>query len=155
MGWAEWPARLQRLSKGPMQATLPQGSELWLDGGHNPAAARAIADFFRAHVPSDRPFHIVFGLLENKDAKGVLKPFRNRAITLHAIPVPGHACHPPAKLAAVAKDEGLNAMTAANVGDALSWIRRHADRERPPIVLVLGSLYLAGQVLRANDQVPV
>ncbi|HLL59656.1 MAG TPA: folylpolyglutamate synthase/dihydrofolate synthase family protein, partial [Allosphingosinicella sp.] len=54
MGWAEWPARLQRLGSGPLRDLLPSGSELWLDGGHNPAAARAIADFFRAHVPAGR-----------------------------------------------------------------------------------------------------
>lgn len=155
MGWAEWPARLQRLAAGPLRDILPSDSELWLDGGHNPAAARAIADFFRAHVPADRPFHIVFGLLENKNAKGVLKPFRNRSIALHAVPVPGHPHHAPADLAAIAREEGMSAMAAADVDDALSWIARHADRARPPIVLILGSLYLAGEVLRKNAQVPV
>jgi dihydrofolate synthase / folylpolyglutamate synthase len=155
MGWAEWPARLQKLSEGPLHSQLPQGSELWLDGGHNPAAARAVADFFRAHVPAARPFHIVFGLLENKDAPGVLKPFRNRSITLHAVPVPGHAHHSPESLAADARSNGLNGMAAASVEDALSWIGRHADRARPPIVLVFGSLYLAGEVLRTNGQAPV
>ena len=154
MGWAEWPARLQRLEQGPLHDMLPPGSELWLDGGHNPAAARAIADFFRAYVPAERPFHIVFGLLENKDAKGVLKPFRNRAITLHAIPVPGHPHHSPATLAAEAKAAGLTARPDENVESALGWIARHAERDRPPMVLVLGSLYLAGEVLRKNDQAP-
>jgi dihydrofolate synthase/folylpolyglutamate synthase len=154
MGWADWPARLQRLAPGPLAAMLPQGSELWLDGGHNPAAARAVADFFRAHVPSDRPFHIVLGLLANKDAAGVLKPFANRATTLHAVPVPGHSYHPPAGLAAAARGVGLASLTASGVESALGWIARHADRERPPIVLVMGSLYLAGEVLRANGQAP-
>ena len=105
MGWAEWPARLQRLAEGPLHDLLPAGSELWLDGGHNPAAARAVADFFRAYVPAGRPFHVVFGLLENKDAGGVLKAFRNRAVTLHAVPVEGHAHHAPAALAAAAQRE--------------------------------------------------
>jgi dihydrofolate synthase / folylpolyglutamate synthase len=154
MGWAEWPARLQQLAAGPLHDLLPERSELWLDGGHNPAAARAIADFFRAHVPAERPFHIIFGLLENKDAPGVLKPFRNRAITLHAIPVHGHAHHSPADLAVAARDAGLSAVPAKDVEDALSWIARHADRAHPPVVLVLGSLYLAGEVLRKNDQAP-
>ncbi|MET1112981.1 MAG: folylpolyglutamate synthase/dihydrofolate synthase family protein [Allosphingosinicella sp.] len=154
MGWADWPGRLQRLAPGPLVAILPAGSELWLDGGHNPAAARAIADFFRGHVPSDRPFHIVLGLLANKDCAGVLKPFANRAATLHAVPVPGHPHHEPAGLAAAARSGGLTAQTAADVESALSWIARHADRERPPIVLVMGSLYLAGGVLSANGQVP-
>lgn len=154
MGWAEWPARLQRLVRGPLHDLLPDGSELWLDGGHNPAAARAIADFFRGHVPADRPFHIIFGLLENKDAAGVLKPFRNRSITVHTVPVPSHAHHSPAALATSAREAGLNAVPATSVEDALGWIARHADRERTPMVLILGSLYLAGEVLRMNGQAP-
>ncbi len=154
MGWAEWPARLQRLASGPLHALLPNGAELWLDGGHNPAAARAIADHFRACVPAGRPFHIVFGLLENKDAAGVLKPFRGRSITLHTIPVEGHAHHSPSALAAAGREAGLNAIPARDVESALGWIARHADRAQPPIVLILGSLYLAGEVLRKNDQAP-
>ncbi len=154
MGWADWPARLQKLAPGPLQGLLPRGAELWLDGGHNPAAARVIADHFRGHVPAGTPFHIVFGLLENKDAAGVLKPFRGRAVTLHAIPIEGHAHHAPAALAAAAKEQGITAMTARNVEDALGWIARHADRAAPPIVLILGSLYLAGDILRKNGQPP-
>ena len=154
MGWAEWPARLQPLADGRLRRLLPAGSELWLDGGHNPAAARAVADFFRGHVPSERPFHIVFGLLANKDAQGVLKPFGNRSATIHAVPVPGHPCHPPGDLAAAARDAGLNALAASDPAAALGWIARHADRDNPPIVLILGSLYLAGEVLRANGQPP-
>ncbi|HEV2866343.1 MAG TPA: bifunctional folylpolyglutamate synthase/dihydrofolate synthase, partial [Allosphingosinicella sp.] len=154
MGWAEWPARLQRLGPGPLHGLLPAGAELWLDGAHNPAAARAVADHFRGYVPAGRPFHIVFGLLANKDAPGVLRPFRGRAATLHAIPVPGHEHHRPEALAATARETGLAAMTAAGVEDALGWIARHADRAKPAIVLVLGSLYLAGEVLKANGQPP-
>jgi len=154
IGWADWPARLQRLGPGPLRALLPQHAELWLDGGHNPAAARAVADFFRAHVPVDRPFHIVFGLLENKDAKGVLKAFRNRAITVHAVPVENHPHHAPAALATAARDAGHSAMTQSGAEDALGWIARHADRDHPPIVLIMGSLYLAGEMLRKNDQAP-
>jgi len=154
MGWAEWPARLQRLAAGPLHDLLPAGAELWLDGGHNPAAARAVADFFRAHVPAGRPFHILLGLLENKDAAGILKPFRGRAITVHPVPVERHVHHAPAALASAARQEGLSALPAAGVEDALGWIARHADRAKPPIVLILGSLYLAGEVLKKNGQVP-
>ncbi|TFI56565.1 bifunctional folylpolyglutamate synthase/dihydrofolate synthase [Sphingomonas parva] len=155
MGWAEWPARLQRLGDGPLHALLPRGSELWLDGGHNPAAARAIADFFRSHVPSERPFHIVFGLLANKDVTGVLKPFSNRAMTLHAVPVPDHDCHAPADLVQAARASGISAVAAEDVERALAWIGRDADRSQSPIVLIMGSLYLAGDVLRRNGQPPV
>jgi dihydrofolate synthase/folylpolyglutamate synthase len=154
MGWADWPARLQRLSPGPLLALLPRESELWLDGGHNPAAARAVADFFRAYVPADRPFHIVLGLLAAKEVAGILKPFLGRSVTFHPIPVPGHEHHAPAELARAARESGLSAVPAAGAEEALGWIARHADRARPPIVLVLGSLYLAGEVLRANGQAP-
>jgi len=149
--WTEWPARLQCLAAGPLRDLLPAEAELWLDGAHNPAAARAIADHFRG---LDRPFHLVLGLLANKPAAGVLQPFRGRALTVHAIPVPDHEHHPPAALAAAAREAGMSATTAAGVADALGWIARHADRARPPVVLVMGSLYLAGAVLEANDQVP-
>lgn len=154
IGWAEWPARLQRLAPGPLRSLLPAEAELWLDGAHNPNAARAVADFFRGHVAAGQPFHIVFGLLANKDAPGVLRTFRGRQATFHTIPVPGHEHHPPAKLAETARELGLTAMPAADVTDALNWIARHADRARPPVVLILGSLYLAGEVLKANDQPP-
>ena len=113
---------------------LPPEAELWLDGAHNPTAARAIADHFRG---LDRPFHLIFGLLANKDAPGVLQPFRGRSLIVHTIPVPDHEHHAPADLAALARDAGLTAMTAAGVEDALGWIARHADRGRPPIVLIL------------------
>ena len=154
MGWAEWPARLQRLGTGPVHDLLPADAELWLDGAHNPAAARAVADFFRAWVPAGRPFHIVFGLLTAKDAAGVLRPFRGRSATLHAVPVPGHDYHPPEMLAAAARGAGLSGMPADNVEDALRWIARHADRAAPPVVLIMGSLYLAGEVLAKNLQPP-
>ncbi|HTU11787.1 MAG TPA: folylpolyglutamate synthase/dihydrofolate synthase family protein [Allosphingosinicella sp.] len=154
MGWAEWPARLQPLSPGPVRDLLPRDAELWIDGAHNPAAARAVADHFRGAVPAGRPFHIVFGLLANKDAPGVLHPFRGRALTVHTIPVPGHEHHGPEALAAMAREADLSAMPAADVADALKWIARHADREKPPVVLIMGSLYLAGEVLRANGEFP-
>ncbi|PTD19301.1 bifunctional folylpolyglutamate synthase/dihydrofolate synthase [Sphingomonas fennica] len=154
MGWAEWPARLQHLATGTLVDRLPPGSDLWLDGGHNPAAARVIADFFRGKVPAGRPFHIILGLLENKDPLGFLKPFAGRTATVHTVPIPGHAHHLPAALAAAARSTGLGAMTAADPIDAIAWIARHADRARPPVVLIAGSLYLAGNVLAANGTPP-
>ena len=153
MGWAEWPARLQLLGNGPVRDLLPNAAELWLDGAHNPAAARAVADHFRG--TAGRPFHLIFGLLANKDAPGVLHPFRGRSATVHTIPVPGHEHHSPESLAATARAAGLAAMPAAGVEDALKWIARHADRDHPPVVLIMGSLYLAGTVLEANGEVPV
>ncbi len=153
MGWAEWPARLQRLDPGPLLARLPAGSELWIDGGHNPAAGRAIADAFRGHALAERPFYLVVGMLAAKDAGGFLKPFAGRATAVYAVPVAGHAHHPPAELSRLARESGLPAQPVGDgVMAALTEIGRSADRARPPVVLVTGSLHLAGETLARNGQ---
>jgi len=140
--------------EGALLEKLPRGSELWIDGGHNPAAGRAISDFFRGHVEAGRPFHIILGLLQNKDAGGYLKPFSGRTATVHTVPVPDHPYHDPAQLAAAARANGLTAFAAADPVSALDWISHHADRTHPPVVLSGGSLYLAGAVLAANGTLP-
>jgi dihydrofolate synthase/folylpolyglutamate synthase len=154
MGWAEWPARLQRLERGPLTGRLPPGTEVWLDGGHNPAAGRVIADAFRGHNLADRPFYLVLGMLAAKDAGGFLKPFAGRATAIYAVPVPNHESHDPALLAGLAKEAGLPGIVAGDVADALAQIGRGADRARPPVILIAGSLYLAGEVLAANGYQP-
>ncbi|MGQ0558793.1 MAG: bifunctional folylpolyglutamate synthase/dihydrofolate synthase [Sphingosinicella sp.] len=150
---ANWPARLQRLRPGPLTRLLPGGAELWLDGAHNPAAARAVAIFFRERTAA--PFHIVFGLLANKDAQGVLAPFAELEPRIWAVPVPGHEHHSPEALAGTARSLGMEAESQADVTTALLAISANSKAVRPPTVLILGSLYLAGEVLRANDQPPV
>ncbi|KPF60355.1 bifunctional folylpolyglutamate synthase/dihydrofolate synthase [alpha proteobacterium AAP81b] len=152
LGWAEWPARLQKLDAGPLTALLPPGSELWIDGGHNPAAARAIADAFRTAALGERPLHLIVGMLAAKDAGGFLKAFAGRATSVLGVEVDGHDSHPPEAVAAAARDAGLPAQTSAGVGEALTVIARAADRAKPPVVLVTGSLHLAGAVLAANGQ---
>lgn len=154
MGWAEWPARLQRLDTGPLVARLPAGSEVWLDGGHNPSAARAIADTFRGHALAERPFYLVVGMLETKDAGGFFKPFAGRVTAVYAVPIAGHATHAPEVLVSRGRDAGLTGVVAGSVADAFATIARGADRARPPVVLVTGSLHLAGEVLAGNHQVP-
>ena len=152
-----WPARMQRLHPGPLTALLPPGSQLWLDGGHNPAAAAAIAATLEAiaHPALGRSeVHLVLGMLSNKDPAGLLAPFATLATTLHAVPVPDHEHHAPATLAAMAHSFGIAAHTAADVATALADITEIADQAEPPIVLVLGSLYLAGEVLAVNDEAP-
>jgi dihydrofolate synthase/folylpolyglutamate synthase len=153
MGWADWPARLQRLD-GDLAALLPVGSELWLDGLHNPAAARAIADFFRHSSSTRRPFHLILGLLENKDPVGVLKPFVGRADSVQTVVVPGHAHHTPAVLARLAGKVGMVADPAESVAAALLRIAKEADPAVPPVVLIGGSLYLAGRVLVEDGSIP-
>jgi dihydrofolate synthase/folylpolyglutamate synthase len=150
MGWAEWPARLQRLATGPLPALLPPGSELWLDGGHNPAAGRAIADFFRNRLAPGRPFHLILGMLANKDLRGFLEPFAGSGAHIHAVPVPGHAYHDAADVILAAESLGLTAEAADDAPSALQSIIAH----EAPIVLIGGSLYLAGTVLVANNTLP-
>ena len=152
-----WPARMQRLAPGPLVDLLPPGSQLWLDGGHNPAAAGVIAATLEslAHPGIGRgEVHLVLGMLSNKDAAGLLAPFASLATTLYAVPVPDHEHHAPAALAGVARSLGIAAHTAEDVPAALADIAQIADPAEPPIVLILGSLYLAGGVLDANGERP-
>jgi dihydrofolate synthase / folylpolyglutamate synthase len=154
MGWADWPARLQRLGPGPLHARLPEGARLWLDGAHNPAAARTVAAFLDGEAFSGHPVHLVCGLLANKDAPGVLRPFAGSPAMIHPVPVPGHAHHAPEALAAEARKLGLSALPSESVEAALAAIARLSEAEQPPAVMIMGSLYLAGAVLKANAQVP-
>ena len=154
MGWAEWPARLQLLGAGPLADLLPDGARLWLDGAHNPAAARAVAAFLDSEAFAGRPVHLVCGLLANKDAHGVLRPFAGSSAMIHPVPVPGHDHHKPDFLAAEARKLGLSALPAESVEQALGTIARLSETARPPAILIMGSLYLAGAVLKANNQAP-
>ncbi len=147
MGWARWPARMQPLHAGPLVDLLPAGSSAWLDGCHNPAAAEPVAAHMAAHADA-RPLHIVCGMLANKEMEGVLGQFVDQAPVLHCVPVPGHEHHTPAAMAAWARAQGLEAHTAPDVETAFRAITQLAR------VLVMGSLYLAGVVLRGNDQIP-
>ena len=140
MGWAHWPARLQRLAPG----SLVGAREVWLDGGHNEAAGATIAAFMKAQ---GRPFHLINGMLANKDARGLLSHFKGLTSRFTAVPVPGHPCHPPEALAAIARDFGMECDCAASVEEALG-------RSDAPVTLLLVSLYLAGEVLRLNNQLP-
>jgi dihydrofolate synthase/folylpolyglutamate synthase len=152
MGWAEWPARLQRLADGRLLAALPHGSELWLDGGHNPAAARAIADFFRARLAPGRPFNLILGMLANKDLRGFLEPFAGSGAQITAVPVPGHEHHDAHAIGIAAENLGLTVSSAPDVPAAIEAV---AAREgAAPVVLIGGSLYLAGTVLAENGTPP-
>jgi dihydrofolate synthase/folylpolyglutamate synthase len=148
---AHWPARMQRLAPGPLTNLLPDGSALWLDGGHNPAAGAAIARSLGASETG--PIHLILGMLANKDAAGLLAPIASRVISLTAVPVPDHEHHAPADLATSATALGIRETgTAPDVPTALTAIAERTGR--PVTVLILGSLYLAGAVLGANDQLP-
>lgn len=147
-----WPARMQKLGDGPLLGLLRPDSELWLDGGHNEAAAAAVSTTL-AQVAQGRPVRLVLGMLANKDARGLLAPFAPLARSLHAVPVPGHEHHAPEHLAEVARALGIpHAAVAPDIPAALAAIGRESEA---PVVLVLGSLYLAGTVLAANGELPI
>jgi len=131
---ARWPARLQRLADGPL-ASLVHGRELWLDGGHNPDAGAAIARHFIG------PVHLVIGMLANKNPLAIIEPLGERIASLSVVPITGSECHPAAAF-------GARAQAYGSVEEAL----RAIGAEGP--VLIAGSLYLAGEVLRANGEIP-
>jgi dihydrofolate synthase/folylpolyglutamate synthase len=144
MGWADWPARLQHLAPGP----LVGHREVWLDGGHNPSAARQVAIWFRHAFGEDKPLHLIVASLATKDPSGMLEPFKDLAAHVHAVPIPDHSCFSPDDLCEIAAELGFAATPHEGVDDALGAIPADAR------VLIFGSLYLAGNVLAANDQVP-
>jgi dihydrofolate synthase/folylpolyglutamate synthase len=147
--WAQWPARLQRLDRGPLTQRLAERAEVWLDGGHNPAAGQALAQHFHASLRPGMKVHLVLGMLANKDPLGFLEPLKPFLASLRAVPVPNHEHHDPAYLANLAESWGMSNSVHANVADALTAIM---DDEA--IVLIAGSLYMAGEVLRDNGQLP-
>ena len=143
-----WPARLQRLTAGPFASLLPNGSTLWLDGGHNPAAGQALKSYFNA--TDKRPLHLIVGMINTKDSKGFLQAIAPLATDLRAVSVPGEqASRAPEDIVREANDLGLPAMAERDVPSALIAI---ANQSISPVrVLICGSLYLAGRVLRANS----
>jgi dihydrofolate synthase/folylpolyglutamate synthase len=141
---AEWPARLQRLHGG-LAALLPTGSELFLDGGHNAGAGEALARQMAAWA--DRPVHLVVGMKQGKDAAGFLQPLLPRAASVWAVREPGQ--HLAATLDEIAAASGGVARPGPDVAGALARISS-LPSPLPFRVLVCGSLYLAGEVLKAQ-----
>jgi dihydrofolate synthase/folylpolyglutamate synthase len=148
MGWTNWPARLQQLHGGPLFDMLPRGSELWVDGGHNPSAARLVADYARKKWRDGPPLVLLFASLKAKDAAGVLRPFKGVAAKVMTMPIEGHECRSPEELATLAESMGLSASAKAGLADAMTALRK------PARVLVFGSLYLAGEMLSLNGPMP-
>ena len=150
----QWPGRMQAMPSGPLRA-LAADAEIWLDGGHNPAAARVVAEALVAlEERNPRPLVIVAGMLEPKDAVRWFEPFRGLAGQVYTVPVPGtEAGHEPAALAAHAIDAGLIARPVASLEAALERIAKSC-RSDPPRILIGGSLYLVGDALRRNGSAP-
>jgi dihydrofolate synthase/folylpolyglutamate synthase len=152
---AEWPGRLQRLTKGRLPALAPEGSEIWLDGGHNPDGGRVLAAAMAdLGERSDAPLVLVTGMLSTKDSVGFFRNFLGLAREVIAVSIPAQvAARPAAEVADIAGRAGLTTSIQPNVEAALASLH-DSIWERPPRVLICGSLYLAGEVLRANGTLP-
>lgn len=152
---AEWPARLQSIKKGPIAALAPDGAEIWLDGAHNEDGARvlaqALADF---EDKAPRPLALICGSLLSKNTAAFLRAFEGLAQEVLAVPVTGeHAGRSPREVAALANAEGIPAVACESLESALRFLSAR-DWHVPPRILITGSLYLAGEVLRINDSLP-
>jgi dihydrofolate synthase/folylpolyglutamate synthase len=150
---ADWPARMQNLSGGKLAAMLPAGSELWLDGGHNAAGADVVSAAvgeMEERVP--RPLVLIAGMLATKSAEDFLARFAGIARHVFGVSPPGEASRPASEIVAAANQAGIEADATDGLLDALARVR---DLNLPPPrVLITGSLYLAGEVLAANETPP-
>ena len=148
---AVWPARLERLPHGALHELLPQGSEIWLDGGHNAAAgevlARAVADL---EDRVSRPLHLILGMMSTKDATGFLDHFQNLASFVATVDIPDQPnAYTAQELCAMARHKGFFGEPATSLRQALELCAREA--REPVRILITGSLYLAGHVLEAQE----
>jgi dihydrofolate synthase / folylpolyglutamate synthase len=147
---ADWPARMERLATGGLHAYVADGTEIWLDGGHNPAGGRVIAHTLAEldeRVP--RPVHLIYGMMETKDAHAFIAPFRGLVERVFTVPIPDEPnAFDAESLAEIARAEGFDVTPATSIPDAL--LRSQAALEEPGRVLICGSLYLAGHVLKLH-----
>lgn len=150
---AQWPGRLQRLT-GALAKLAPPGAELWLDGAHNADGARVLAEAMgemESHHP--RPLILLCGMMARKDAMEILSPFAGLAQALYALPVTHSGAREPAEIAQVAREIGIPAAQAGDLRQTLRFI--HAQGwNTPPRLLLMGSLYLAGEALEADGSLP-
>ena len=152
---ADWPARLHRLPQGRLVDLAPAGSELWLDGGHNPDGGRAVAAALAdLEERVSRPLVMIVGMLATKDCAGFLINFAGLARRMVAVPVPGaEKGLSPEAVAETARAIGVPSTSRATLDEALDVVRK-LDLDPPPRILITGSLYLAGEVLRENGTPP-
>ena len=144
MGWAQWPGRMHFLIAGPVTHLLPSNAEVWVDGGHNVSAGLALAKHFADYAAGS--IDLVIGMLSNKDPAAIITPLHEKLASVTVVPVPGHESHAagdyPATDAPVTE--------ASDITAALRSVTLGPGKT----VLIAGSLYLAGEVLKANEQVP-
>jgi dihydrofolate synthase / folylpolyglutamate synthase len=141
MEWTKWPARMQRLGAGPLAALLPLGTEIWLDGGHNVDAGLALARHFEHET---RRIHLITGMLANKNPASIIEPLKAKLASITVLPVPGHEYHGVEAF-------GPDAVAATDIEAAFAALKVNPASEA---ILIAGTLYLAGAVLKANNQIP-
>jgi dihydrofolate synthase/folylpolyglutamate synthase len=144
MTWARWPGRMQLLSEGPLTALVP-GADIWLDGGHNVDGGRAIAAHFEGEK---RRIHLITGMLANKDPSAIIAPLLDKLASITVLPVPGHEHH---GVDAFQMKGAPLPVPANDVEQALKMLSIDPASE---IILIAGTLYLAGGVLKANGEMP-
>ena len=149
----EWPARFQRLT-GALASLAPKGAELWLDGGHNGDGARVLAEAITAlEERAPRPLILIAGTMARKDVGEILTPFLGLVQEFYAVPIASEHARAPADLASAARQLGLASAVAGSVAETLTFLAAR-DWPVPPRILIAGSLYLAGEVLKANGTLP-
>ncbi|MFC7065750.1 bifunctional folylpolyglutamate synthase/dihydrofolate synthase [Brucella rhizosphaerae] len=154
----DWPARMQRLTHGELTDLAPAASEIWLDGGHNPGAGAVIAEALGdLEERSTRPLFLITGMINTKDPVGYFEAFAGMARHVFTVPIPSSdAGIPNNELAISAQKAGLSAEPVHSVANALKILRDSWPHdEAPPRILIGGSLYLAGEVLRDNGTPPL
>jgi len=148
---AYWPGRLERLEGGALAAALPQGADLWLDGGHNSAAGLALAETVRTWAAEDaqtRPLYLVIGMMNVKDVAAFLTPFAGLVTSVIGVEIPGEINGLSANdTCSHAVNAGLEAQSADDMTAAMAFISDDCTGGTAPRVLICGSLYLAGSVL--------
>ena len=153
----EWPGRLQRLTSGHIHDLATHDTEIWLDGGHNPGAGKVVAEAMANREEADpRPLFVIAGMLNTKEPIGYFEPFAG--IARHVFTVPLHTSDAgldPVALASDAAEAGLSAEAADNVESAMRTIAQTwSEENNPPRILIGGSLYLVGEVLKLNGTPP-
>ena len=152
-----WPARLQRIEFGKLHDACPNGSELWLDGGHNPGAGTAIAKYIsKLNKQKKCPLYLITGMLNTKDPTGYFEAFKGLAKHILTVPISSaEAGRSAEELAKFSTSVGLSSSPTTSVNHALEMLSNLvANNTMPPRILICGSLYLAGEVLKANNTLP-
>jgi len=157
MNQVVWPARLQKLSHGRLKEALPANVELWLDGGHNPEAGQMVAHFLKQkQQKTSCDILLICGMINSKDAREYLRSFQECASDIYTVPVMmSDAGIDATELASIAHSAGLAAKPVASLKEAIRKAVAHIVGEKPLMVMICGSLYLAGEALKHNETPPL